>query len=178
MTETENYKLVADFLTFNESILDEIKSESKDLYKAVNEVINQLMFEEVKIYAFEPTLPQFKANDLVVPTDKKLYAFYGVLTVVPLKSNPIIKKNRVNTKDSYYYTLDDKDGSRINFYEEELELANNIGQYSDKSARELKIIMDELKEFIQLIDDPNDADVVNSELSIDEIEQELFNRKN
>ena len=87
-------------------------------------------------------------------------------------------KNRVNTKDSYYYTLDDKDGSRINFYEEELELANNLGQDSDKSVRELKIIMDELKEFIQLIDDPNDADVVNSELSIDEIEQELFNRKN
>ena len=60
MTETENHRLIADFLTFNESILDEIKSESKDLYKAVNEVINQLMFEEAKIYAFEPTLPHFK----------------------------------------------------------------------------------------------------------------------
>lgn len=171
----KNAYIIADFLVYNNSIFEEIKSESPELLDAVNNVVSQLIRDNVEDVRVSP----FKIGDKVIPLDKGFE--FGIIEKITVKDNPHYVPNKPNLNNNskiiFYYDI--KTPSTYDFrFENEIVKFIEEDEYSNKTDEELNIMLSELNEFIELLDDSNDPDSVESESKIDQIEQELFNRKN
>tara|TARA_R110000868_G_scaffold52970_7_gene166777 strand:- start:1881 stop:2414 length:534 start_codon:yes stop_codon:yes gene_type:complete len=171
----QNADIIADFLVYNKSIFDEIKSESAELNDAINNVVSQLIKDNNE----EERITPFKIGDKVIPLDKSFE--FGTIEEINIMDNPNYIPNKPNLNNNFkiifVYDMMTPKGLFIR-YENEIVKFTEEDEYTNKTDAELNLMLSELNEFIELLDDSNDPDSVESESKIDQIEQELFNRKN
>ena len=172
----QNAVMIGDFLVYNKSIFDEIKSESPELNDAINNVVSQL----IKDNAEDVRITPFKMGDKVIPLDKSFE--FGTIVEITVMNNSFVNKPNLNnnSKIIFYYKITYPSVLNSYAYKYENEIVKFIeeDEYTNKTDVELNLMLSELNEFIELLDDSNDPDSVESESKIDQIEQELFNRKN
>ena len=174
----QNAVMIGDFLVYNKSIFDEIKSESPELNDAINNVVSQLIKDNLEDGRVSP----FKMGDKVIPLDKSFE--FGTIVEITLMDNPNYLVNKPNLNNNskiiFYYKITYPSVLNSYAYKYENEIVKFIeeDEYTNKTDEELNLMLSELNEFIELLDDSNDPDSIESESKIDQIEQELFNRKN
>ena len=169
----QNAFMIGNFLVYNKSIFDEIKSESPELNDAINNVVSQLIKDNLE----DGRVSQFKMGDKVIPLDKSFE--FGTIVEITVMNNSFVNKPNLNnnSKIIFYYKIK-SNGVLITRYENEIVKFIEEDEYTNKTDEELNLMLSELNEFIELLDDSNDPDSIESESKIDQIEQELFNRKN
>ena len=135
----QNAVMIGDFLVYNKSIFDEIKSESPELNDAINNVVSQLIKDNVEDGRVSP----FKMGDKVIPLDKSFE--FGTIVEITVMNNSFVNKPNLNnnSKIIFYYKITYPSVLNSYAYKYENEIVKFIeeDEYTNKTDVELNLML-------------------------------------
>ena len=135
----QNIVMIGDFLVYNKSIFDEIKSESPELNDAINNVVSQLIKDNVEDGRVSP----FKMGDKVIPLDKSFE--FGTIVEITVMNNSFVNKPNLNnnSKIIFYYKITYPSVLNSYAYKYENEIVKFIeeDEYTNKTDVELNLML-------------------------------------
>lgn len=178
MSEEE---ILADFITFNDPYIEQIKAASPELSKAIKEVLGEIFakYTGIKIEGAteeesEIPLNSYSKGEMVETMSGKWQGAAEIISLEWDKTENSWKYQVVYGKEPNETYNNDLEENLYAAQTEEIEET----EYTLMSDKELEAALLENKELIEIYDDPIDPDQIEAQDAIQEIELEIERRNN